>query len=130
MSESKSGQISRVIIVTGGAGQIGSSICKHFDAEGNKVFMADLELKMCYRKIEDLKLKNTDPLKLDVTNLDSIRSAFEIVAKDFGRVDILINNAGISIFTPFEKRTFEEFDNVMKGKLEIFEKTQVRVKGR
>jgi 3-oxoacyl-[acyl-carrier protein] reductase len=103
----------KVIIVTGASGQLGSEICKQFD-ENNTVIMSDLDFELCEKKIEELSLKNTIPLKLDVTNQDSIIIAMKEVVDKFGNIDILINNAGIAVFTPMEKRTFEEFDKVMK----------------
>ncbi|TKJ17322.1 short-chain dehydrogenase [Candidatus Woesearchaeota archaeon B3_Woes] len=107
----------KVVIITGGAGQLGSSICCHFDELNNKVFMADLDENICKKRISKLGLKNTFPLELDVTNIKSIESAFKKIINKFGRIDILVNNAGISAFTSFEKRTFEEFDKVMKVNL-------------
>jgi len=53
-------------------------------------------------------------LKLDVTNVHSIKTCFDQIAKKYKTIDILINNAGVAVFTPFEKRTFTEFDTVMK----------------
>ncbi len=106
--------IGKIIIVTGGAGQIGISICRLYDKLDNKVIMADLDYKMCEKRIADLSLNNTIPIKLDVTSIDSIKSVFRDIFNRFGGIDILINNAGIAVFTPFQDRTFEEFDNVMK----------------
>jgi NAD(P)-dependent dehydrogenase (short-subunit alcohol dehydrogenase family) len=104
----------KVVIVTGGAGQLGSAFCSEFDRLGNTVVMADLNLEMCESRIKELGLKNAIPLKLDVTDNKNIEEAFAEVVKKFGRIDILINNAGIAVFTPYQTRTFEEFDSVMK----------------
>lgn len=103
----------KIIIVTGASGQLGSEICKQLDEE-NTVIMSDINIQLCEKKIEELSLKNTKPLELDVTNQNSIKIAMKKVVDQFGRIDILINNAGIAVFTPMEKRTFEEFDKVMK----------------
>ena len=107
----------KTVIVTGGGGQLGSSICSHFDKLKNNTVMADLDIKICKKRINELGLKNTTPIQLDVTSIDSIEAAFKQVAEKFGRIDVLINNAGIGVFTPFEDRTFEEFDKVMKVNL-------------
>jgi NAD(P)-dependent dehydrogenase (short-subunit alcohol dehydrogenase family) len=114
MNENQFYPKNKVIMVTGGAGQLGSSICSKLNKLGNKVIMADLNEEICINKINELKLDNTFPLKLDVSDIESIDLGFKKTINKFGKIDILINNAGISIFTPFEKRTFEEFDNVMK----------------
>lgn len=114
MSEELFNVTGRVVVVTGGAGQIGSSICQNFDRLKNKVIMVDLNKNECEKKIKELNLKNTIPFELDITKTEDIESVFEYIVNKFGRIDILINNAGIAVFTPFEERTFEEFDKVMK----------------
>lgn len=114
MSITQFGSQNKIVIVTGGAGQLGRSLCYHFDLNKSNVVMADLDLNICEEKIKQLKLKNTIPLTLDVTDLNSIKSGFQFIFDKYGRIDILINNAGIAVFTPFEERTYEEFDKIMK----------------
>ncbi len=104
----------RVVIVTGGAGQLGTSICRHFDMNDNIVIMADLDINICKNRIQELGLKNTYPLEMDVGNINSVRSKISKVFNKYKCIDVLINNAGIAVFTPFEERTYEEFDKVMK----------------
>ncbi len=114
MRSSLSGLKNKTVIVTGGFGQIGSSICSNFDDLGCNVIMADLDVNKCRDKINSLGLQNTHSLKLDITDLSSIKSMFKEISNNFGSIDILINNAGTAVFTPFQERTFEEFDRVMK----------------
>jgi len=104
----------KIIIVTGGAGQLGSALCSRLDELGNHVVMTDLDPVVCKKKIEELGLYKTVPLQLDVTDVTSINIAFKKVVNKFGKIDVLINNAGIGVFTPTATRTFEEFDRVMK----------------
>jgi len=104
----------KVAIITGGAGQLGSSLCANFDKAGYITIMADLSIEVCKKRIKSLKLKNTYPVELDVTNINSISSAFKTIYKKYKHIDVLVNNAGIAIFTSFKNRTFEEFDKVMK----------------
>lgn len=107
----------KVVIITGGAGQLGSMMCKHFDELFNLVYMADLSKELCESKIKELSLKNTRALELDITSINSIKRGFRQVMKEQGRIDILVNNAGIAVFTSFEERTPEEFEKVMKVNL-------------
>ena len=103
-----------VVIVTGGAGQLGSTLCERFDELGNTVVMADIDVDECDSQIESRSLDNTHALEMDVRDPESVRTGIESVYEEFGSIDALINNAGIAVFTPFEERTFEEFDDVMK----------------
>lgn len=103
-----------VVVVTGGAGQLGSSLCERFAALGNKVIMADIDVEECQSQIESLSTDNIHPLEVDVSDPDSVETGFESIYEEFGHIDVLVNNAGIAVFTPMEERTFEEFDDVMK----------------
>lgn len=103
-----------VVVVTGGAGQLGSALCERFDDLGNTVVMADIDVEGCEAQISDRSLENTHAVELDVSDPESVRTVFDHVREEFGGVDILVNNAGIAVFTPFDERTFDEFDDVMK----------------
>jgi NAD(P)-dependent dehydrogenase (short-subunit alcohol dehydrogenase family) len=103
-----------VVLVTGGAGQLGSSICQRLDELGNTVIMSDMGRQQCEDRIASLGLSNTHPLELDVTDTESIQTGVESIDEEFGRLDCLVNNAGIAVFTPFEERTVEEFERVMR----------------
>jgi NAD(P)-dependent dehydrogenase (short-subunit alcohol dehydrogenase family) len=106
--------IGKLVVVTGGAGQLGSELCRILDGLGNDVVMADVDAEVCKRKIEEFKLKRTIPMKLDITKQGSIDNFFKKLVARYGKIDSLINNAGISTFTQFESRTYEDFDKVMK----------------
>jgi NAD(P)-dependent dehydrogenase (short-subunit alcohol dehydrogenase family) len=103
-----------VVVVTGGAGQLGSALCERFDELGNTVVMADVNIEGCHDQIERRELVHTHALELDITDPASVRTGFEGIVEKYGSIDVLVNNAGIAVFTPFEERTFEEFDDVMK----------------
>jgi len=79
----------KVIIVTGGSSGIGNAIVKVLNKNKAKVVVADIDTE---DKIEEGILY----VKTDVTNLDSINILIEKVEKKYGRIDVLINNAGIN----------------------------------
>jgi len=105
---------SKVIVVTGGAGQLGKEICRQLSDLGNKVVMADIDKKKCDEAIKELGLNDIMALELDICDQKSIKKAFKKVVEEYGKIDVLINNAGVSVFTPFTQRKYEEFDKVMK----------------
>jgi 3-oxoacyl-[acyl-carrier protein] reductase len=88
----------KVAIVTGGCRGIGKSIVEHFATEGAKVFAFDYVIPEADSVfIEDNNLStNVSCIQCDVTKESSVNSAFEIVIKEAGRIDFLVNNAGIT----------------------------------
>ena len=95
----------KTIVITGSSGQLGKSICNYFLKLGSNVIGIDL------KKSSNSKL--TESYYLDIIDKDKIRSVFENIFKKYGKIDVLINNAGVSTFDPFEERKEESFDWVM-----------------
>ena len=58
--------------------------------------------------------KNHTVLLYDVANPESVQNAFSEIRENTGSPEIIINNAGIAVFEPFEDRSFDDFMNVMK----------------
>jgi NAD(P)-dependent dehydrogenase (short-subunit alcohol dehydrogenase family) len=106
----------RVALVTGSAGGIGKAIEKKFAEEGCCVIISDINAeRMDATEQKFKKIFGADAVAsilLDVTNIESIHNAFEEVALLFGGVDIIVNNAGISISKPIEEHTTEDWDNL------------------
>lgn len=96
----------KVVIVTGASGQIGTQICKAYREIGSKVIGIDMNISK--NIFEDV-----DYHRVDITKKDDVFNAFENVIKLYGSIDILINNAGVSVFEPFEERSEENIDFVM-----------------
>jgi len=94
----------RVVIVTGGSQNIGLAIAKAFQAEGASVIVADLNPP------EDNTLIFH---KTNVANEASVTALMARVAADYGRLDALVNNAGICVEVPIKDMSVEEWDKVM-----------------
>ena len=105
----------KIALVTGATGQLGRQFCHALAKEGALVWVSDLELDRCKTVVSSLD-KNQDHryLCLDVANPESVQDAFLKIRKITGSPDIIINNAGIAVFTRFEDRIFDDFMNVMK----------------
>jgi len=98
------------VIVTGAAGQIGQVFISHLSKDPeHKIYALDLDFS------SSAKLDVVEYIKLDITNEEEVVKFFF----SLDSVDILINNAGIGVFTPFEERTVDDFMSVvdvnMKG---------------
>ena len=88
----------RVIAITGGATGIGFALAKALGQEGAKIIIGEPrkeKLEEAVKNLRDLGIEVYETF-LDVTNLKSVEEFAEFTVKSFGRVDMLINNAGIS----------------------------------
>jgi gluconate 5-dehydrogenase len=95
----------KTIVVTGSNGQLGTSICEFLLNIGSVVIGIDLK---------DNKKNNLAKFyNLDISISKNVESVFKKIFNEFGRIDVLINNAGVSTFEPFENRSEEKFDWVM-----------------
>jgi len=94
-------------IITGANGQLGSAFVEALTEKGYFVYAVDLNIE----KIKSSE--NVQPVKLDITDETAVHNFFSSVQS----LNVLINNAGIGVFTPFEDRTAAEFKKVMEVNL-------------
>ena len=106
----------RVALVTGSAGGIGKAIAKKFAAEGACVILNDINQERLDTATEEFKqLFGKDAVSaalLNVTDETSITTAMQQAALAFGGVDIVVNNAGISISKSIAEHSIEEWDRL------------------
>src|SRR5579871_3918098 len=106
----------RVALITGSAGGIGKAIAKKFAEEGACVIINDINEERLKSADEEFKKQfgkdACSSVLLDVTNNDSIQKAFAATALAFGGVDIIVNNAGISISKPIAEHSIEDWDKL------------------
>jgi rhamnulose-1-phosphate aldolase/alcohol dehydrogenase len=104
----------RIALVTGSAGGIGKAIAKKFADEGACVLINDNDIqRLEFAKEEFQKQYGKDVFAvevLDVTDAETIKKALDIAALSFGGVDIVVNNAGLSISKPIEEHTEKDWD--------------------
>ncbi|MDR6194201.1 bifunctional aldolase/short-chain dehydrogenase [Siphonobacter sp. SORGH_AS_0500] len=113
----------KIALITGSAGGIGKAIAKKLQAEGAVIFLNDNDSgRLEGAKEEFQKNYGKDAFNaelLDVTSAESIEKAFDACALAFGGVDIVVNNAGISISKSIADHTEKDwdllFDILVKG---------------
>lgn len=88
----------KVVLVTGGASGIGWATVQEFSEAGWTVVIGDINLTAAETKAANLPGKGTT-VALDVCNQDSVDAAMRHIAEKFGRLDALINNAGVQKWT-------------------------------
>jgi 3-oxoacyl-[acyl-carrier protein] reductase len=88
----------QTVLVTGGARGIGKTIAEYFAGEGSNVAIADISLESARETAAELSTLGvrTLALELDVSKQDGVVTAFGNVVKELGRIDVLVNNAGIT----------------------------------
>jgi NAD(P)-dependent dehydrogenase (short-subunit alcohol dehydrogenase family) len=106
----------RIALVTGSAGGIGKAIAKKFASEGACVIINDINeerLQIAMEEFKQLFGRDTAAATLlDVTDNDTIEKAFAVTALAFGGVDIIVNNAGISISKSITDHSIEDWDRL------------------
>jgi NAD(P)-dependent dehydrogenase (short-subunit alcohol dehydrogenase family) len=100
------------VLVTGGASGIGAATASRFLREGSRVVVLDRDQSACRLLQEELPALSA-ALVADVSDPGAVHSAFERLDALVGGVDVLINNAGISVRHRFLDITEEEWRNVM-----------------
>ena len=107
----------KIILVTGGNRGIGFEICRQLDKVGYQVILGSRDLEKGVAAAALLS-KNVFVHQLDVTSEESIQSLFGFVKTDFGKIDVLINNAGIGSDEQEKKHTMASgVKNVLKTNL-------------
>lgn len=99
------------VIITGGASGIGAATAARFLEEGARVGILDRDHEGCERICRELPALVT--CVADVTGLDQVQQAFASLTRSLGGLDVVINNAGISIRHKFLDITAEEWSRVL-----------------
>ncbi len=101
----------RIALVTGAGSGIGKAIAHRLAAEGACVVIADLNSEAAAAVAEELGGPDTAvPVTVDVTSEEQIKAAFDAAVLAFGGVDLVVNNAGISISKPLLETTAHDWD--------------------
>jgi meso-butanediol dehydrogenase/(S,S)-butanediol dehydrogenase/diacetyl reductase len=107
----------KVAIVTGAARGIGLAVTRKFLAAGYAVSLWDIDADTLRTTAATLSRERSLAVECDVSDPVSVQAAIEAVDERFGRIDALVNNAGIAIFKPLLDTTFDEWSRVLATNL-------------
>ncbi|MEJ8804191.1 SDR family oxidoreductase [Pontibacter sp. H249] len=99
------------ILITGGTLGIGHATAKLLIESGANVAITGRDEKRTLKAARDI---GAMPITADVANPDDVRHTFQTFMEEFGRLDVLINNAGIGLSKPLEELTVEDFEQVYR----------------
>jgi 3-hydroxybutyrate dehydrogenase len=104
----------KVALITGAASGIGNSIARRYVEAGGRVVIADLNADGAAKAAKELgDSKTAIGIAMDVTSEDQVNAGVEQTVKTFGRVDILVSNAGIQIVYPIEEFPFADWKKLL-----------------
>ena len=122
----------KVALVTGGSRGIGAAIAKRLAADGANVaitYAKDADAAEAVVKAIGFAGRKAIAIQADAANVEAVKSAVEKTVATFGRLDVLVNNAGTAIPRPFEEATQEEMDRVVDINVRgVFATTQAALK--
>lgn len=101
----------RVVVVTGGAGGIGSATCRRFATEGARVAVLDLDADAAGQLAAELP--GAVGIGCDITDHQEVAAAVVRTQEELGPIEVLVNNAGWDVFKPFIDSAPDEWQRLI-----------------
>jgi meso-butanediol dehydrogenase/(S,S)-butanediol dehydrogenase/diacetyl reductase len=109
----------RVAVITGGARGIGLAIGQWFLARGYRIALVDIDAQTLERSAAAFdNPRDVLAVHADVSNPRQVGEAVDAIEARFGRIDALVNNAGVAVFKPILETSYEEWRHVMGTNLD------------
>lgn len=121
----------KIVYITGAARGIGRSIAECFVAEGAKVIISDINIEEAEKTAKELSQNGSEvsAIYANVSKLEDIEKSFQFIKEKYGRLDVLVNNAGIQIRNPSLDFKEEDWDKLIDINLKaVFFSSQAAAK--
>ena len=102
----------KVVVITGASSGLGESTARHLASLGAKVVLGARRLDKLEHIANELKAQGHDAIsvKMDVTKKEDVQGLIDTAVESFGRVDVLVNNAGLMAIAPLDAGKVDEWD--------------------
>ncbi len=110
-------EISKVAVVTGAARGIGLAIAQKFLADGYRVALLDVDAETLAMTAALLRDQPILAVAGDVSNPQQVQSSIEKIVAHFGRLDALVNNAGVAVFKSALETTYDDWSRILATNL-------------
>lgn len=109
----------KVVLVTGGGRGLGAAICQTLAEAGAIVVAADIRVEQAEQVAKELRDRGLEAvsLALDITNDQQVETTVQKLLDQYGRIDVLINNAGTDVTLSVEELSIADWDRVMSVNL-------------
>ena len=106
----------RIVFITGAAGGIGVELARAFAAHGDQVILSDTDSTKIDKAVDDLKKESlqVQGRLLDVTQEAAVEKIFSEIVQQYGRLDVLVNNAGLQYVSAIEDFPTAQFELMIK----------------
>jgi NAD(P)-dependent dehydrogenase (short-subunit alcohol dehydrogenase family) len=109
----------KVVLITGGGQGLGAAITNTLADAGAVVIPVDIKIDSVKKVAEEINARNgkAEAMNLDVSNAEDVKKTIDVIVEKYGRLDIVINNAGIDYTKSVADLSVEEFERVVKVNL-------------
>ena len=111
--------LKKIIWITGASSGIGKEIAKAFAAEGHSVIITSRRKAILNKILQELKphCKEASAFVCDITSPNDVETITNMIVEKYSRIDVLINNAGVSVFKTFLDTTVADYKSVIDTNL-------------
>jgi NADP-dependent 3-hydroxy acid dehydrogenase YdfG len=103
----------KVVVITGASSGLGEAAARHLAAAGARLVLGARRLDRLAELAKDLGLPETAIVQTDVTDAAQVQRLVDTAISLHGRIDVLVNNAGVMPLSPLERRKIEDWDRMI-----------------